>query len=48
MNLIDCILLTFVNAVICLVFPKLISSAFGVKSKSAVLPEASVALKEAN
>lgn len=46
MSLTDSILLTLVNTVICLVFPKVISSVFGVKSKPNTLSEATIALKK--
>ncbi len=47
MSLTDGLLLTLVSTVICIVFPKIISSVFAVKSKSNNLSEATIPLKEA-
>jgi hypothetical protein len=48
MSFTDSLLLTLVNTVICLIFPKLISSVFGVKSKPNTLSEVTITLKKAN
>ncbi len=47
MSLTDGLLLTIVSTVICIVFPKIISSVFAAKSKSNNLSEATIPLKEA-
>ena len=46
MSLSDGVLLTLVSTVICIVFPKLISSVFAVKTKSNTLAEATIPLKQ--
>ena len=47
MSLSDGLLLTLVSTVICIVFPKLISSVFAVKSKSNTQAVATIPLKQA-
>ena len=47
MSLAEGLLLTVVSTVICIVFPKIISSIFAVKSKSNNLSEATIPLKQA-
>jgi len=46
MSLTDGLLLTIVSTVICIVFPKIISSVFAVKSKSTTQAVATVPLKQ--
>ena len=49
MSLTDGILLTLFNSIICLVFPKLISSVFGAKRKPLTLCEkTAIALEKAS
>ncbi len=47
MSLADGLLLTVVSTVICIVFPKIISSIFAVKSKPTTVSKATIPLKQA-
>lgn len=46
MSLADSFLLTFVSTVICIIFPKIVSSIFAIKSKSTTLSEVTIPVKQ--